>query len=336
MKKIAFTDFWDGFNPEKSPRTRYFLDACDYELTDLTHADYVIYSVHGNRHWQADDHCIKIFYTVENLVPDFNACDYAVGFEWMDYGDRYIRMPLYYVYPDINELAENRHLHSDTIKASKTDFCSITVSNTNRDPIFSTLFDALSAYKRVDSGGKWKNNVAGGQVSDKMAFDRSHKFSIVCENSEHPGYTTEKIVQAFAAGCIPIYWGDPEIARVFNPKSFVNVREFHTIDDVVRRVREIDTDARLYERILREPVLTDSIYSKARQEKLFRQFLSNIFEQPLEQAQRRNRVFHGRIYLDARRKQVSSLSFRCYQKFHDLVWKTKLAVRKILVDRGTL
>lgn len=329
MKKIAFTDFWDGFNPEKSPRTRYFLEACDFELTDLKHADYVVFSVHGNRHWQADDRCIKIFYTVENLVPDFNACDYGIGFEWMDYGDRYFRMPLYYTYPDINEMAERRHLQNPhDIKAAKPDFCSITVSNTNRDPIFSTLFDALSDYKRVDSGGKWKHNTTGGAVTDKMAFDRSHKFSIVCENSAHPGYTTEKIVQAFAAGCIPIYWGDPEIARVFNPKSFVNVREFHTIDDVVRRVREIDTDARLYERILREPVLTDSIYSKARQEKLFRQFLSNIFEQPLEQAQRRNRVFHGRIYLEARRKQVSSPSFLFYQKYHNLVWKLKESVRQ--------
>ena len=50
----------------------------------------------------------------------------------------------------------------------------------------------------------------GGPVASKLDFDRSHKFSIVCENTAHSGYTTEKLVEAFAAGCIPIYWGDPD------------------------------------------------------------------------------------------------------------------------------
>ena len=76
----------------------------------------------------------------------------------------------------------------------KKDFCSITVSNDDRNPIFKLLFERLSEYKKVDSGGKWMNNM-GGRVKDKLAFDRTHKFSIVCENSASPGYTTEKIVQ---------------------------------------------------------------------------------------------------------------------------------------------
>lgn len=163
---------------------------------------------------------------MENIVPDFNACDYAIGFEWMRYEDRYIRLPLYYLYPNICELMEEKHLQTlDEIRAMKTDFCSITVSNTNRDPIFKTIFKELSQYKQIDSGGLWHNNM-GGRVPDKFAFDKKHKFSIVCENSAHSGYTTEKIVQAFAAGCIPIYWGDPSVSKVFNPKAFINVQDF--------------------------------------------------------------------------------------------------------------
>ena len=108
MKRIAFTDFWDGFCPEEFIADMGIADICDVEVTDLEHADYVIYSLHGNKHWKSADRQIKIFYTVENLVPDFNACDYGIGFEWMDYGDRYLRMPLYYNYRDINELAEKK------------------------------------------------------------------------------------------------------------------------------------------------------------------------------------------------------------------------------------
>jgi hypothetical protein len=106
---------------------------------------------------------------------------------------------------------------------------SITVSNANRNPVFKELFEALSKYKRVNSGGRWMNNV-GGPVADKMTFDRRHKFSIACENSASPGYTTEKLVQAFAAKTIPIYWGDPLVSRVFNTKAFINVNDFASVD----------------------------------------------------------------------------------------------------------
>lgn len=324
MKRIAFTDFWDGFCPEEFIADMGIADICDVEVTDLEHADYVIYSLHGNKHWKSADRQIKIFYTVENLVPDFNACDYGIGFEWMDYGDRYLRMPLYYNYRDINELAEKTKRESAVTgeESGKRRFCSITVSNANRAPIFAQLFEALSRYKSVDSGGKWRNNT-GGPVKDKMAFDREHKFSIVCENSAHPGYTTEKIVQAFAAGCIPIYWGDPEIARVFNAKAFIHVRDYGSINEVVRAVQRIDGNDELYRAMLAEPILADPQYGRERQLEKLKQFFAHIFEQPLEQAQRRNRVFHGKIYLEQRRRQVSGLSFVLSRWYHDFVWKIK-------------
>lgn len=34
-----------------------------------------------------DYNCIRIFYTPENLVPDFNICDYAMGFNYIDFQD---------------------------------------------------------------------------------------------------------------------------------------------------------------------------------------------------------------------------------------------------------
>lgn len=41
---------------------------------------------------------IRIFYPPpENLVPDFNICDYAIGFHYLDFEDHYFRFPLYLV-----------------------------------------------------------------------------------------------------------------------------------------------------------------------------------------------------------------------------------------------
>jgi len=44
-----------------------------------------------------------------------------------------------------------------------------------------------------------------------------------CVLSDCQDAMTEKIVEAFAANCIPIYWGDPSISKVFNSKAFINV-----------------------------------------------------------------------------------------------------------------
>lgn len=334
MKKIAFVDFWGTFRAETFKMTEYLRELDEVEITDMEHADYVFFSNYGNRHWFAPDRCVKIFFTIEDVAPDFSACDYAIGFEWMEYEDRYLRLPLYYLYPDVCERMEKRHQQSlEQVRAMKKDFCSITVTNDHRHPIFKELFEALSKYKRVDSGGLWHNNM-GGRVADKLAFDQSHKFSIVCENTAHSGYTTEKIVQALGAHCVPIYWGDTSLSKVFNPHAIINVQQFSSVDDVVAYVKQVDADDTLFEQMVMEPALADEQFSKANQTALLKAFLANIFQQPLESAYRRNRLMWGEMYIEERRRQASNPIFKMQQRYHQWVWKIKETFRKRRVDKG--
>lgn len=303
--KIAFSDFWHGFNPSTFSMIQMIHSIIDIQETKaINEADYLLFSCMGNRHWFVPDNCVKIFYTGENITPDFNTCDYAIGFDVLEFGDRYLRFPLYYLCDNICEQMEIKHLCDyDEIIKKKSKFCSITVSNSKRNPIFKELYDQLSIYKEVDSGGKW-NNTIGGPIDDKYLFDMGHKFSIVCENSATPGYTTEKIVEAFAANCIPIYWGDPLIGKVFNQKAFINVSEFNSIKDVVEKVKEIDGNDDLYREMLLEPALAEQKYSKDNQMKILKSFLTRIFGVSPEQANRRNRDFQGTIYIETRKKQI--------------------------------
>jgi hypothetical protein len=39
------------------------------------------------------------------------------------------------------------------------------------------------------------------------------------ENKRANGYITEKILNTFLAGCIPIYYGTTEILNIFNKKA---------------------------------------------------------------------------------------------------------------------
>lgn len=316
MIKIAFCDFYRNFDPKVFPITKMILESYEVELTDVKHADYVFFSVFGEDHWFVPERCVKIFFTGENITPDFNACDYAIGFDWLDFGDRYLRYPLYYTYSnETNYAMENKH-KCDVKKELeiKKDFCSITVSNDDRNPIFKLLFERLSEYKKVDSGGKWRNNM-GGRVNDKLAFDRTHKFSIVCENSASPGYTTEKIVQAYAANCIPIYWGDPDISKVFNTRSFINVTDFASVDAVVDCVKQLDSDDNLYAAMMKEPALVSQEYSKDQQEQVHFKFLDNIFSQSQNDSLRRNRIFWGKKYIELRKLQVKRSNSFIYKTY---------------------
>ena len=330
MIKIAFCDFYRNFDPKVFPITKMILESYEVELTDVKHADYVFFSVFGEDHWFVPERCVKIFFTGENITPDFNACDYAIGFDWLDFGDRYLRYPLYYTYSnETNYAMENKH-KCDVKKELeiKKDFCSITVSNDDRNPIFKLLFERLSEYKKVDSGGKWRNNM-GGRVNDKLAFDRTHKFSIVCENSASPGYTTEKIVQAYAANCIPIYWGDPDISKVFNTRSFINVADFASVDAVVDYVKQLDSDDNLYADMQKEPALVSQEYSKDKQEQVLFQFLDNIFSQSQNNSMRRNRIFWGKKYIDLRKLQVKRSNSFIYKTYwENLARKIYYKVKK--------
>ena len=299
--KVKFLDYWGDFYEKiddylvlKILRKHYNVMICD-------DADYVFFSVMGESHWGVDDRCVKIFHTGENLVPDFNACDYAFGFEWLEYEDRYIRFPLYLFYgQDILTRMEQKHIIPGDwdLSVEKPHFCSFVVSN-QRNPKRKVALDLLNQYKHVDSGGRYLNNV-GGPVSDKLAFESTHKFSICFENGAHSGYTTEKIVQAFAARTVPIYWGDPNVDKVFNPDAFINASSFSSLDDLLMRVKEIDQDENQYLHMLRQPALLPGAPSVSQEMASFESWLLNIFEQPVDKAYRRNREMNGRWYIERR------------------------------------
>lgn len=253
-----------------------------YKLSFSEDPEYVFYGPFGKDHLKYD--CIRIFTTGECVTPNFNECDYATGFDYLNLGDRYLRLPLSHIMfrnrVNMMDIALKRD--ADKIISDDRDFCSFVVSNRNGMCERREFFELLSKYKSIDSGGKFLNNV-GGPIENKLDFDKKHKFSICFENECYPGYTTEKLTEAFAAGCIPIYLGDPEVGRIFNKKAFVDCRDFDSFADAVAFVKKIDENDELYQRMLKEPVLSDNT-DYGRQ---LDNFLCNIINQDITQARRR-------------------------------------------------
>lgn len=279
--KIKFVDSWEGFGNGDQPNDFLNILQQKYDVEISDNPDYLFYSGFGNKHLKYD--CVRIFFTGECITPNFNECDYAIAFDRLDFGDRYLRIPLYNIFQyksEYDKLLNRPEFTHDDLKGKKG-FCSFVVSNCFADDVRAVFFDKLSAYKQVSSGGRFRNNI-GGAVADKKAFQAKHKFAIAFENTSYDGYCTEKIMEAFAAGTIPIYWGDPNVDKDFNPDSFINTHDYCNFDEVIERVKQIDNDDDLYMKIRNaNPLLKDCTDNG------LAEFLYHIIDQDYNQSFRR-------------------------------------------------
>ncbi len=280
--KINFSDFWKNFNiydnfifNDLSKRYHVIIDK---------NPDYLFYSCYGYKHFSFD--CVKVFYSGENVFPDFNECDYAIGSYHLEFGDRYIRAPLsgrrFYLGNILDKNIDNQNV-------IKRKFCNFVYSNVLKaDPFRVRFLNELSEYKTVDCGGKLFNNI-GGPVKDKVSFLSNYKFTIAFENSSVSGYSTEKIVEPMSVNSIPIYWGDPYIDKDYNVESFIWVMDksdtamIKAIDEII----ELDQDDSLYLEKLSKPWLKNEQMFDYPQR--ISAFLDRIIDKPLDIAIKRPR-----------------------------------------------
>lgn len=253
--KLAFSDFWGGFNynpniSNQGDNSLYQLLSERFDIEISENPDFLIFSVFGYNHYYYRN-CKKIFYTGENVRPDYNFCDYSVTFDYIE-GDRNFRFPLsamsLYEMNIRDKFIKNVDL--EKIKSEKLKFCNFIFSNPNADYRNELLFK-LSKYKRVDSGGRAYNNL-GYLVDDKLGFLNNYKFTIAFENSEYPGYTTEKLVHPKIVNSIPIYWGNPSVGMDWNTNSFIDAYKFSNIDELVEYIIEVDNNDDMYYKMLSE------------------------------------------------------------------------------------
>ena len=262
--------------------------------TQSKNADYVFHSANN---WEVLNYSgIRIFVTGENVSPDFNLSDYALGFDPISFQDRYIQLPLIKLYSDAYAVFTQARPNSESISSQKSGFCAYVMSNTKNSALERiSLFEQINNYKPVASGGKW-NNTVGGPVADKIAFQSKYKFVLALENASHPGYLTEKFAQAAQSNAVPIYWGDPSISSIFNPKAFINCHAFPSIESIVKEIIAIDQNASRYKQMLSQPWFKNNQEPEHLKDSAYAHFFDHLFLQEKEQAYRRNRSRWGKKY----------------------------------------
>jgi len=283
---ILFTDMWDQFNEAYNT----FILAMKNALPNVVVKGYSsktlppdvkpdlhIFGPYSQQWRSYPEGVAKVHFTAEN-TPPVKEAQLNIGFNRVDPNcASYFRMPLWMFEIDwfCANLAEIRNPLPVPIDScikppvkERTKFCAFIVTNPSNQ-VRNQMFHALNAYKPVDSAGRLFNNVGdaifaglggGGGELKKHEFLKDYKFCIVFENSSSEGYATEKLLHAKAAGCVPIYWGDPSITKDFDPAGFIDVTGCKTVDEMVQMVKDVDESPTKWEQMAKVPALsTDKV-----------------------------------------------------------------------------
>lgn len=281
MKKsirVNFSDFWENFNPEES--LIFNMLKKKFRVTLSENPEYLFYSCYGYEHLKYDS--IKIFFSGENVLPDFNVCDYAIGPHYLNFGDRYIRIPLFSLRKSYLNLTASLKIDRDTALNRK--FCNFLYSNKdNAHPIRKIFFDKLCEYKKVDSGGGYLNNM-GERVVNKLPFISDYKFTIAFENSTVTGYTTEKLTDPMSVNSLPVYWGNPVVERDFNASSFIRLKNSsdNEIEKAIDKIIYLDKHDDEYMNVLKKSWLIPVQFIDT--EKELSDFFEKIVSKPYNEA----------------------------------------------------
>ena len=171
-------------------------------------------------------------------------------------------------------------------------FCAAVISNCeHRFAKFRLNFiHKLSKYKKVDMGGKCQNNI-NGSVKNKIKFLSNYKFSFAMENSNGDGYLSEKIIDSFLAGTIPIYFGDYLLDEFINPRTYILIKGEKDIKNKIEYIKKIDNDNNLYKELIKEkPIIDDNFRNKIDNIEI-KSFLKHIFRQNKSKAYRRDNYY---------------------------------------------
>ena len=280
----SFYDISNNFNQKYFKNFIKILEQRFIVKIQPNNPTYLIYNVFGCKHLNAKyNNSIKIAFFLENQIPDFNIADYGIGQAHLNYLDRFYRSPFFLIL-DFNNTLFKRIRNKVLNEPKRKKFCAAVITNIQSTNGFRLQFiNQLKKYKKVDMGGRYKNNV--GYVKDKIKFFSSYKFSIAMENSEGDGYLSEKIFDSFISGTIPIYYGDYMVDEYINPKSFILIRGKKDMFEKIELIKKIDNNDKLYENLLKEDILFDNNFrNRIISEKI--NFLHNIFEQEKNKAKR--------------------------------------------------
>jgi hypothetical protein len=188
----------------------------------------------------------RIWYTAENLRPPIDhKFDGTLSFDQDTYSGVNHYMPSWYQYAGffgesfisrVGKYSNSEILLNPRSLSKKKKFACAFVRNP--DPVRLRLIEKLRKFGEVDLFGPQFNS----NIPEKYEVAKNYRYQVCLENDLYPGYVTEKLIDSFLCDNVPIYWGDFGKDASINKSGIINLKDFDSMDDLVRRISTINDD----------------------------------------------------------------------------------------------
>lgn len=105
----------------------------------------------------------------------------------------------------------------------------------------------------------------GGGYSPFDTVDQAmgHQYQVVVENDRRNGYFTEKLINCFASGVVPIYWGCPDLAKYgFDERGVMRFDSSkHLFDQVLPRATPLDQTYSMRDEVTKEEMYAARVHN---------------------------------------------------------------------------
>lgn len=241
------------------------------------------YSVHGKEskyiEWVKDSSLNVSFYVDDTIPQAFNDSVVGKKYAWL-LESKYIKPQI------VNQVKLNPNKFLDVFDAIFTHNEELLAIDTKfkwcpaqgfwiKDPKVyekTKMISMISSNKMMTEGQKqrlqWVEMI-GDQVDlygrgfNEIALKEEglcdYMFSVVIENGFYESYFTEKILDCFATGTIPVYLGSPNISKYFNEDGIIKLTEEFEVSEEIYNSK-IDAIKDNLERAKQYEVLEDFIY----------------------------------------------------------------------------
>lgn len=127
---------------------------------------------------------------------------------------------------------------------------------------FKGVLSRLNRFEVLTKLLKPKYPSCKGPVKSKKEIYEKYKFAICYENARDiPGYITEKIFDCFFAGCVPVYWGAPNVTEYIPTNAFIDRRNFKSNDELYNYLKNMpDKEYVNYLDAIKNFIGSDKIY----------------------------------------------------------------------------
>jgi len=95
------------------------------------------------------------------------------------------------------------------------------------------IIDKLN--NKIDVYGRTYN-----PIDYKLDGLKDYRFNIVVENTKRDYWFTEKLIDCFVTGTVPIYWGCPSIGNFFNTNGMIIFETLGELEEILNNLTEKD------------------------------------------------------------------------------------------------